>query len=382
MTLITTSEDVAAVCSRLRQHAVVTVDTEFMREKTYYAQLCLVQLASPDEAVAIDPLAPDIELGPLFELMADPSVLKVFHAARQDLEIFWHLMHQVPAPLFDTQIAASVLGYGDNVGYEALVNKVAGAQLDKASRFTDWAIRPLSERQITYALGDVTHLRDIHAHFAAELERQQRESWLAQELAILGDAATYRNDPRESWRRLKARTNKPKFLAVLREVAAWREAEAQRRDLPRARVVRDDSLLDIAGQAPTTEGELARIRGLGGGFAGGKHGKGVLEAIQTALASPPETWPKLPEKPAGNQPSGPLMELLKVLLKTLADDAGVAPRMVVNAADLERLAIEDAPEIPAMTGWRYELFGAAALELKRGVLSLSYDGHRVVIRRT
>ncbi|MBU2091487.1 MAG: ribonuclease D, partial [Alphaproteobacteria bacterium] len=285
-TLITDSQVLADFCQALAKAEYVTVDTEFMREKTYYPQLCLVQLAGPDAAAAIDPMAPGMDLAPLFALMADPKVLKVFHAARQDIEIFYFLGNVIPAPLFDTQVAAMVCGFGDSVGYETLAAKLANARIDKSFRFSDWSNRPLSDRQLDYALDDVTHLRVAYEKLAAMLAKNGRAEWLHEEMAVLTSASTYDADPMDSWRRLKPRTNSTKFLAVLREIAAWRELEARKRDLPRNRFLRDEALLEIAAREPKTADELGKVRALSKGFAEGPIGKQLLDAIVRGAAVP------------------------------------------------------------------------------------------------
>jgi ribonuclease D len=379
MTLITTTEDLDAFCRRLRDADYITVDTEFMREKTFWPKLCLVQIAGPEEAVAVDPLAEGIDLAPLFELLHDPGVLKVFHAARQDVEIFHHLTGRVPAPLFDTQVAAMVCGFGESVGYETLISKLAGARVDKSSRFTDWSHRPLTERQLAYALSDVTHLRPAYEKLRRRLAKTGRAHWLDEEMAVLTDPATYTVEPEAAWRRLKVRTDKPRFLAVLRELAAWREREAQRKDLPRSRVLRDEALLEIASHAPTTVDDLARTRGLGRSVAEGRWGSELLGAVQRGLDLPldqcPTTEPRV-EPPPGLTP---IVELLRVLLKMKCDDEQVAPKLVASAGDLEAIAADDEAAVPALKGWRRELFGEDALALKHGRLALAIREKRVRI---
>lgn len=377
MTWIADSATLADFCQRAATAPYVTVDTEFMRERTYWAQLCLVQLATPDEAVAIDALAPGLDLSSLFRLLDDGRVLKVFHAARQDLEIFHHLTAKVPAPLFDTQVAAMVCGFGDAVSYETLAGQLAQARIDKSARFTDWAQRPLSERQITYALADVTHLRRIYLALAQRLTTSNRASWLQEEMATLLDPATYRMDPDEAWRRFKPRTAKPRLLAVLKEVAAWREREAQRRDVPRNRVIRDETVMDIAGHAPTTIDDLARVRGLSRSFAEGRLGEELIAAVRRGVALPESEIPVLP--PAVDLPPGlgPVVELLKVLLKMKCEDHDVATKLVASTADLERIAADDDAPVPALHGWRRDVFGEAALALKRGEIGLSLRGRKM-----
>jgi ribonuclease D len=377
MSWIADSATLAEFCQRASSSPFVTVDTEFMRERTYWAQLCLVQCATPDEAVAIDALAPGIDLSPLFRLLDDARVLKVFHAARQDLEIFHHLTDRVPGPLFDTQVAAMVCGFGDAVSYETLAGQLAQVRIDKSARFTDWAQRPLSERQITYALADVIHLKKIYLTLAQRLTTSNRASWLQEEMATLLDPATYRMDPEEGWRRFKPRTAKPRLLAVLKEVAAWREREAQRRDVPRNRVIRDETVMDIAGHAPSTIDDLARVRGLSRSFADGRLGEDLLAAVRRGLALPEAEIPVLPP-PVDLPPGlGPVVELLKVILKMKCEEHGVATKLVASSADLERIAADDAAPVPALHGWRREVFGEAALALKRGEIALTLRGRKM-----
>ncbi|MBK4717522.1 ribonuclease D [Azospirillum sp. YIM DDC1] len=377
MTLITTTEDLDAFCRSLAGVDYITVDTEFLREKTYWPQLCLVQVGGPNGAVAIDPLAEGIDLAPLFRVMVDPATLKVFHAARQDVEIFWHLSGQIPHPLFDTQVAAMVCGFGESVGYETLVTKLAGARIDKSSRFTDWSHRPLTERQLTYALSDVIHLRPAYEKLKRRLVRSGRAHWLEEEMAVLTDPATYQVDPDSSWLRLKVRTNKPRFMAVLKELAAWREREAQRRDLPRSRVLRDEALLEIAAHAPTSVDDLARTRGMGRGFAEGRQGADVLACVQKGLDLPESELPRV--EPREEPPPGlqPIVELLRVLLKMKCEENNVASKLIASAADLEVIAADDEAQVPAMQGWRRELFGEDALSLKRGRIGLAVLDRRV-----
>jgi ribonuclease D len=379
MTLITESAALAAFCQRKRRTEFVAIDTEFMRDKTYWPQLCLVQIAGPEEAAAIDTLAPGLDLAPLVELMADEKVLKVFHAARQDVEIFFHLTGHIPVPLVDTQVAAMVCGFGDAVSYENLAAKLAGARIDKSSRFTDWAHRPLTDRQLQYALSDVTHLRAAYEQLQRRLTKTGRTDWVAEEMAILTDPATYRLDPREAWRRIKFRTDKPRMLAILREVAAWREEEAQRRDLPRNRVLRDETLCEIASHAPSDVEHLARCRGLSRSIAENRQGAQILAAIRRGQELPagecPEPAPRR-DLPAG---LGPLIELLRVLLKMRCEDHAVAQKLVASADDLELIAADDRAEVPALHGWRREVFGGDALALKQGRLALTVVGRRVKV---
>jgi len=379
MTLITTTSELDAFCRGLAGADYITVDTEFLREKTYYPQLCLIQVAGPDGAVAIDPLAEGIDLTSLLDVLVDPNVLKVFHAARQDVEIFFHLTGKIPHPLFDTQVAAMVCGFGESVGYETLVTKLAGARIDKSSRFTDWSARPLTERQLTYALSDVIHLRPAFEKLRKRLNRTGRAHWLEEEMAVLTNPATYTVEPDTSWQRLKVRTNKPRFMAILKELAAWREREAQRRDLPRSRVLRDEALLEIAAHAPTTVDDLARTRGMGRGFAEGKQGTDVLAAVQRGLDLPESECPRVEAREELPPGLTPIIELLRVLLKMKCDENHVASKLVASAADLEAIAAADNADVPALHGWRRELFGEDALALKHGRIALAVQDRRVRI---
>src|SRR5262252_10044479 len=379
MTVIADSAELAEFCKRQATADYIAVDTEFMRDKTYYPQLCLLQVAGPDEAAAVDALAPDIDLKPLFDLLVDPRVIKVFHAARQDVEMLFHITGSIPAPLVDTQVAAMVCGFGDAVSYENLTAKLAGARIDKSSRFTDWARRPLTDRQLLYALSDVTHLRPTYEHLKRRLAKTGRTDWVAEEMAILTDPATYRLEPRQAWRRIKFRTDKPRMLAVLREVAAWREEEAQRRDLPRNRVLRDETLCEIAAHAPSDVEHLARCRGLSRSIAENRQGAQILAAVKRGLELPagdcPEPSPRR-DLPAG---LGPLIELMRVLLKMRCEENGVAQKLIASADDLELIAADDGAEVAALHGWRREIFGADALALKHGRLALTVVGRRVKV---
>jgi len=377
MELITTTEQLAAVCSRMARHPFVTVDTEFLRETTYYPLLCVAQMASPDEAVVIDALATGIDLAPFFALMENESVIKVFHAARQDIEIVWNMAETIPHPIVDTQVAAMVLGYGDSISYDQLVQRITGDTLDKSHRFTDWTRRPLSDAQIAYALSDVTHLRDVYLALAADLEKRGRSSWVEAEMDILTSPDTYRADPERAWERLKSRVRKPKELAVLIEVAAWREREAQTRDVPRGRVIKDDVIGDIAVQAPTTIERLGHLRSLPKGFERSRWGDQIIEAVKRGLERDHKTLPRLDRfRPAPN--GAATVELLKVLLRMTAERHGVAAKVIATVDDLDRIAADDEADIPALKGWRRELFGEKALALKHGRLALAVAKGRVV----
>lgn len=378
MSLITTTRDLADACARLAQHPFVTVDTEFLRETTYYPKLCLIQLASPDEAVLVDPLAPELDLAPFLALMADQKVVKVFHAARQDLEIIWIIGKLIPTPLFDTQVAAMVCGYGDSVGYEQLANDLAKARIDKSSRFTDWSRRPLTEAQLVYAESDVTHLRTIYEALVADLAASGRESWVAEEMAVLNSPGTYEVKPENAWQRLKGRIRKPKELALLMEVAAWREREAQNRDVPRQRVLKDDAMMDIVQRAPRSVEALAELRSVPNGFERSRAGGEVLAAIERGSALDPKTLPRL-ERERGRPSNGAVLDLLKVLLKATADAERVAPKIIASSDDLEAISFDDEADVPALHGWRREVFGEKALALKNGQLSLKIVRGRVTV---
>ena len=368
--LITSTEELAAFCARQAAADYVTVDTEFMRDKTFWPQLCLVQIAGPDEAAAVDTLADGIELKPLIELLRAPGVLKVFHAARQDIEIFYFLAGMVPQPLFDTQVAAMVCGFGDSVAYATLVAKLAGAHIDKTSRFTNWARRPLSDTQLSYALADVTHMRPVYDRLRKRLEATGRAAWLEEEMAVLTDQATYRIDPRTAWTRLKTKSNNRRFLAILRELAAWREDQAMRRDLPRGRVLRDDVLLDIAGHAPEDAARLGRSRGIPRGYAEGSAGKDILAAVARGRAVSDADCPHPAPKPHRPPGIAPVTELLRVLLKHKCETHHVAQKLVASADDLAAIAADDGDQVPALHGWRRDLFGSDALALREGRLAL------------
>jgi len=376
MTIITTTDALAAACHALADLPYLAVDTEFMRESTYWPQLCLVQIAGDRNTAIIDPLSPRIRLDPLLELMQEPDTLKVFHAARQDVEIFFHLGGIIPAPLFDTQVAAMVCGFGDSVSYETLAARLAQARLDKTARRTNWAQRPLSARQLRYARDDVVHLRIVYENLKQRLATSGRAGWLDEEMAVLCNPSTYAIQRDHAWRRIKTRASEPRFLAVLQEVAAWREDEAQTRNMPRNWVVKDETLIKISGDPPRDEAGLERIRALPRGF--GKQGAtDLLAAVRRGLARPEDDLPsseRLRSLPRG---LGPLVDLLKVLLKTKCETSEVAQKLVASTADLERIAADDHTDVAALKGWRRELFGRDALALKHGKLALA-AGHREV----
>jgi len=374
---ITTTEELSQVCARMARHPYVTVDTEFLRETTYYPLLCVAQMASVDEAVVIDALAPGIDLTPFFDLLNDEKVVKVFHAARQDIEIVWNMAKKIPHPIFDSQVAAMVLGYGDSISYDALVQRITGDMLDKSHRFTDWTRRPLTDAQMSYALSDVTHLRDVYVKLSEDLQKRDRTSWVEAEMAILTSPETYRAEPERAWERLKSRVRKPKELAILMEVAAWREREAQTRDVPRSRVLKDDAIGDIATQAPTSIEKLGHLRSLPKGFERSRWGEAIVDAVKQGLARDPKTLPRLDRfRPAPN--GAATVELLKVLLRMTAENYGVAAKVIATVDELDRIAADDEADVPAMKGWRRELFGEKALALKHGKLALAVENGRVV----
>ncbi|MHA1538626.1 MAG: ribonuclease D [Alphaproteobacteria bacterium] len=379
MNLITDQRSLEDFCAQLAGEKYITVDTEFLREKTYWPILCVVQLAGAQEAAAIDALAEDIDLAPVYRLMGDTKILKVFHAARQDIEIFFHDGDVIPAPMFDTQVAAMVCGFGDSASYELLVQKLAKEQIDKSSRFTDWSRRPLTERQIEYAISDVTHLRVIYDKLAGELESSGRAGWLEAEMAVLTSPDTYRADPDKAWRRLKARSRKPRFLAILHEVAAWREREAQSRDVPRNRVVRDEALMEIAAHAPGDAEALERTRGLHQGFSRSRAGGTLIEAVARGSALPEAECPYVPEKTLLPKGLGPVIELLKVLLKMRCDAEDVAQKLIASSADIEAIAASDNADVRALKGWRREVFGKDALALKHGSIGLTIHGRKLEV---
>jgi ribonuclease D len=372
---IKTTSELAAVCRRMASHPFITVDTEFLRETTYYPLLCVAQMASAEEAVVVDALA-DIDLAPFFALMADQKVMKVFHAARQDIEIVWHQAKLIPQPIFDTQVAAMVLGYGDSISYDQLVQRITGDTLDKSYRFTDWTRRPLSEAQLSYAVSDVTHLRQVYTALVDDLGRRGRVDWVQEEMQILTSADTYRMDPENAWRRLKTRVRKPRELGVLIEIAAWREREAQTRDVPRSRVLKDEVIADIAVQAPTTLEKLKHLRSLPKGFERSRWGEAIIAAVARGLERDVKTLPhqeRLPPSVNGTA----VLELLKVLLRMVSERHHVAAKIIATVDDLERIAADDGAAVPALNGWRRELFGEQALALKRGQLALAIERGKV-----
>jgi ribonuclease D len=379
MNLITRNEELAGVCARLATAPYVAVDTEFMREQTFWPKLCLVQIAASGIEVLIDSQALDLDLTPLFDLMVNEKVLKVFHSARQDIEIVHHLAGVIPHPIFDTQVAAMVCGFGEAVSYSMLVKRLLNRNLDKTSRFTDWSRRPLSERQLAYAIGDVTYLRDLYPKLKAQLDQSERASWLNEEMAVLTDPATYELHPEQAWKRLKMRIKTPKSLAVLMELAAWREREAQTQDVPRARILKDEALYDIASQTPRTQEDLGSLRTLHNGFARSMRGRAVLEAVGRGLERDPKTIPPIERGEPMPPEAQAVVDLLRVLLKARAGSHGVAPKLIATSDELEEIARSDDTDVPVLRGWRKKLFGDDALALKRGELALAIKDGEVTV---
>lgn len=376
---ITTSEALAVLCARLEGEAFVTVDTEFMREKTYYPELCLVQLAGSADVAVVDAQAEGMDLAPLGRLLAKPDVVKVFHACRQDVEIFLLLFDAVPTNLFDTQVAAMVAGFGDQVGYDSLVAALTGGHIDKTHRFSDWSARPLTKAQVEYAAADVTWLRTVYEKLSAKLQAEGRGAWVAQEMAVLAEADTYRVDPARAWERLKLRTNNRRQIALVQAIAAWREREAQRINIPRGRLLKDEQIPEVAALAPETAEALSRARGISAGFANGKSGVSLLAAIAQAKALGEADLPKI-ERPRDAPKASPaLVALLKVLLSAAAEQNNVAARLVAGSDEIEALALDETAPNPILEGWRREMFGENALRLIRGEIALSAKGKRIKI---
>ncbi len=385
MKIITTTQELQSICDRLANDAFVTVDTEFMRETTYWPLLCLIQIAGEHEEAIVDPLSEELSLDPFMQLMTNTSVMKVFHAARQDVEIIHHLGGVVPEPMFDTQVAAMVCGFGDSIGYENIVRQLTGESIDKSSRFTDWSRRPLSEKQLKYALSDVTHLRLVYEKLRTSLNQSNRENWLTEEMAILTSPSTYAAEPTDAWKRLKFKARNKKALAVFMSVAAWREREAQSRDVPRNRIMKEDALGELAVQTPTSPEGLGRLRALPRGFAQSKQAKSLLQAIAEGLSKDPDDVPSVKHnnKPPIPAPAS-VVDLLKVTLKYVCESHGVASKLIANVADLEAIALDDQAKVNALKGWRRKLFGEIALDVKHGKLAVALEGGEITIepRRT
>ncbi len=379
MRIIENTADLRELVGELESAPYIALDTEFMRDSTYWPKLCLLQVAAAGVAAIVDPLADGLDLSPFYELVKNPRIVKVLHAGRQDIEIFWHQGHAIPDPLFDTQIVAMVCGFGEAASYETLARKIAHAEVDKSARFTDWARRPLTKRQLEYALADVTHLRVIYEKLSAQLARTKRESWVAEEISALKSEELYALDPVHAWKRLKPRTNNKRFLAALAAVAAWREREAQTRDVPRNRVLKDEVLLEIASNPPDNAEMLERIRAVPKGFAASRMGKMLLDAIAEGKECAPPEVPE-PDRPRRKrEPSPATVDLLRTLLRLRAEEAGVAPRLIANADDIERLAAGEDQGVPALHGWRNEVFGKDAVALRQGSLAIALENGEAVV---
>ncbi|MCX7347148.1 MAG: ribonuclease D [Alphaproteobacteria bacterium] len=383
MKLITDTESLARLCSDLGRDEFVTVDTEFMRESTYWPDLCLIQLAGSDVTGLIDPLAPGLDLQPFFDLMSKPDVLKVFHAARQDIEIMVHRAGIVPRPVFDTQIAAMVCGFGDQVGYEAIVRKLAKAQIDKSSRFTDWSRRPLTDKQLAYALADVTHLRVVYAQLKLQLDSTGREHWLREEMDILTNPATYRTEPEDAWRRIKVRLKSKKQLGVLVAVSAWREHESREKNVPRSRILKDDAISEIAVQMPQSRQALGELRALPKGFANSRTGDAILTAVKAGLEADPKSLPALDNgRDDVSEQTQATAEILKLALKVVCGQEGIAPKLIASSSDIEAIAENDAADVALRHGWRCEVFGNLALDIKAGRAMIGLrDGKVTIVRQ-
>jgi ribonuclease D len=380
MRIVETNDDLKAFLGELANAPYLALDTEFLRDQTYYPKLCLIQVAAPGIEGIIDPLAPGIDLAPFYELIARPDIVKVLHAARQDIEIFYLQGGVLPHPLFDSQVAAMVCGFGDAASYETLARKVAHVEIDKSARFTDWSHRPLSKRQLEYALADVTHLRVIYEWMKARLEKTGRASWVAEEVANLQDPTLYKLDPELSWKRLKPRSSNKRFLAVLASLAAWREREAQARDIPRGRVLKDEALTEIAAHPPETPDALERIRAVPKGFANSKLGKGLMDAIAVGMtAEPPEGAITENKQRRRREPSAAVVDLLKTLLRLKSESANVAPRLIANAEDIEKLAAGEDDDVAALQGWRNDVFGKDAVALRKGDLAIALENGEAVV---
>lgn len=379
MKIITDTAALEEACTDFARHDFVTVDTEFLRETTFWPILCLIQVAGPDDECIIDPMADGLDLKPFFDLMADESVIKVFHAARQDVEIVHNLGNLIPKPLFDTQVAAMVCGYGDSIAYNELVRRIAGAQIDKTSRFTDWSRRPLSEKQLNYALADVTHLRDVYKSLVSDLKQKNRAHWVDEEMRVLTDPETYDLPVEKAWTRLKMRVRKPLDLAVMQAVAEWREREAREKNVPRGRILKDDAIYEIAQQHPKDLEALGRLRAVPRGFEKSRSATGLIDAVSSAIAIPKGDLPSVPRPARAPEGTGAATELLKVLLKLIAEHHGVASKIIATVDDLEKIAASDEANVAALKGWRRELFGEQAIELKRGGIALGFEERKIQI---
>ena len=380
MNIIKTTSELSQFCDFAYNFDYITVDTEFLRERTYYPKLCLIQLAIPGDqensAVLIDPLERNLDLSPLYKIFLDPDIVKVFHAARQDLEIFFHDQNIIPSPLFDTQLAAMVCGFGEQVGYETLVRSICKVNLDKSSRFTDWSLRPLSNKQQQYALADVTHLRQIYEYLKEQLKRNERETWLEEELDILKNPETYITRPNEAWRRIKSRSNSSKFLAIVARLAEFRETYAQKNNIPRNRVLKDDALMELASLKPKSFDDLSRSRLLLRDARKGKIAKGILDSIKAAEDLKFEQVNYATKVPKSLNVNSALSDMLRVLLKAKSEELGVAAKLIANSSDLDSIASGERT-VPALSGWRHQIFGREALELCDGKVGLVLQGKNI-----
>ncbi len=379
MKIITNTSDLADVCTQFATHEYVTIDTEFIRETTFWPVLCLIQLAGPDDAVIVDPMAEGLDLAPFYTLMGDESVVKVFHAARQDIEIIHHEGGLIPSPVFDSQVAAMVCGFGDSIAYDQLVMRISGASIDKSSRFTDWARRPLTNKQLDYALADVTHLRDVYASLRAALEEKGRTDWVAEEMSVLTSVGTYDIPPIDAWKRLKMRVRKPLDLAIMKAVAEWRETQARTRNMPRGRVMKDDAIYEIAQQHPKSIDALTRLRAVPRGFEKSRHAPQLIEVVNKILAEPRDSHPPVPHKPRSPEGAGAATEMLKVLLKLVVEKNQVAAKVIATISDLEAIAADNNADVAALKGWRREMYGEQALQLKRGEIALGFEDGKISV---
>lgn len=379
MKIVTTTAELGEICRAIAEYPFVTVDTEFLRESTFWPELCLLQMACPGGSYIVDALAPELSLDPFFELMANEEIVKVFHAARQDIEIIYNLGGLIPHPVFDTQVAAMVCGYGDSISYDQLVYRITSVRIDKSSRFTDWKRRPLTEKQLNYAMADVTHLRDVYQSIKANLEEQNRSHWVAEEMEILTSPVTYDLPPRDAWQRLKLRARKPREFALLKLVAEWRETTARQNNVPRGRIIKDEAIYEICSHPPASFSDLGNLRGLSRGFDKNRFGNDLLEVVRKSNQIPKDQLPTLPKSRQAPEGSGAAAEVLKVLLKLLVEKHGVAAKVIATVDELEKIAADDNADVPALKGWRRELFGESALKLKNGKLALGFNGKSVLL---
>jgi len=378
MKIITSTKDLAEFCEAAKSFDYVTVDTEFLRETTYWPILCLVQMATPDEAVIVDPMVEGIDLQPMFDLFQNTSVVKVFHAAKQDIEIFVKLSGNAPQPVFDTQVAAAVCSFGDSISYDNMVRQITGTQLDKSSRFTNWSHRPLTDKQLKYALGDVTHLRDCYLHIVKLLDEKNRLPWIEAELNALMDRDNYLVQPADAWKRLKMKVNRPRDLAMMKELAAWRESKAQQQDVPRGRVVKDDAIYELAQQQPNSTKAFERLRSFSKGFGRSSSADEIIKIVARVQKIDKDDLPKVPRKPNGPSPKGAIGDLLRVLLKAVSENEGVAPRIIASSDDIDQIVLDDEANVPSLSGWRREVFGDRALAIKNGRMALAATPEGIV----